>query len=63
MREIESKLSDEEMARVTAEAKRLGMEVDEYVTLAASSELRRRFATPSSGGQVVPLRGPKREGL
>lgn len=52
---IETQLSDEEMARVRAAAERAGLSVEDYVSMAASAELRRRYVLPSSRGVVVTL--------
>ena len=62
MHEIETELSDAEMARVRLAAERAGMTVDDYVTHAASAELRKRYVSPSTGGVVVALRQALKRG-
>lgn len=63
MPEVQTMLSDQEMARVRAAAEQAGMTVEEFVTHAANAELRRRYVIPKKDGQLLhlPVRSPESE--
>ena len=62
MPELETTVTEKEMARIKAVADRMGMTVDELVTHAANAELRLRYLLPKLAGQLLQLPMRTKEG-
>lgn len=62
MPEVQTMLTDHEMARVRAAAEKAGMPIDEFITHAANAELQRRYVLPRKAGQLLQLAPAKGEG-
>ena len=60
--DVHTDLTDQEMARVKAAAERAGMTVEDFVTHAASTELKRQYLLPRQPGLLLALPVRTREG-